>query len=83
MVMNTRTRSSLYQSFVSLVGEEEAEAMLAEFPAKASDEPITKDYLGQEMAKIRTEMAHLENRLYVAMVGTVAIATGIILAVGR
>lgn len=97
MAINTRIRSSLYQSFVPIVGEEEAEALLAEFPARDADELITKDHLGREIATVRTEiaavhteiatvrteMARMENRLYVAMVTMITVATGIILTVGR
>jgi len=39
-----------------LVGEEEAEALLAEFPSRDLDEPVTKEFLRAELADFRAEM---------------------------
>jgi hypothetical protein len=38
------------------VGEEVAEAFIAEFPAGDGEEPITRDFMRAELAELRTEL---------------------------
>jgi hypothetical protein len=40
-----------------VIGEEEADALLAEFPTRDGDELVTKDFLRAELAETRTELA--------------------------
>jgi len=52
-------RSSLYESLHEIVGDEEAEALLAQFPNRDVDEPITREAADVGMAELRAEMAEL------------------------
>jgi hypothetical protein len=44
---------------VEHVGEEAAEAMLAQFPSRDADEPATKDFIAAQIAEVRSEIAEL------------------------
>ena len=57
MALSEKHRSRFYDHFVEHVGEEAAEAMLAQFPARDLDEPATKDFVRAEIAGVRAEIA--------------------------
>jgi hypothetical protein len=57
VALSTRHRSSIFQSLSPLIGEEETEAMLSQFPARDLDEPVTKEFVRAEIADVRAEMA--------------------------
>ena len=63
MALSTRHRSSIFQSLSPLIGEEETEAMLSQFPARDLDEPVTKEFVRAEIADVRAEIAQLEARI--------------------
>jgi len=56
LTLTAKHRSSIYSTLSPLIGEEEAEALLSEFPARELDEPVTKDFLRAELAELRAEM---------------------------
>lgn len=75
MAMLEKHRSSIYRSLVPILGEEETQAMLSEFPASDGDEPVTRDHLRAELAltreqlrgevgELRTEMAELRVEMH-------------------
>lgn len=74
MALDARHRSSLYLKLVPLVGEEDANALMSEFPSSEADELVTKQFL-------RAELAELENRLTVRLGGAMAASTGALMAV--
>jgi len=63
MALSTRHRSSIFQTLSPILGEEEAEAMLSQFPARDLDEPVTKEFVRAEIADVRAEIAQLEARI--------------------
>jgi len=63
MALSTRHRSSIFQTLSPILGEEEAEAMLSQFPARDLDEPVTKEFVRAEIADVRAEIARLEARI--------------------
>jgi hypothetical protein len=70
VALSEKHRSRFYDHFVEHVGEEAAEAMLAQFPSRDLDEPATKDFVRAEIAgvraeiaKVRADMAEMEMRL--------------------
>ena len=63
MALSTRHRSSIFQTLSPILGEEEAEAMLSQFPARDLDEPVTKEFVRAEMADVRAAIAQLEARI--------------------
>jgi hypothetical protein len=75
MALSTRHRSSIFQTLSPILGEEEAEAMLSQFPTRDLDEPVTKEFvraeiadvrgtLRAEIAGVRTEVQALRGELY-------------------
>ncbi|MDQ2649245.1 MAG: hypothetical protein M3Z03_06810 [Actinomycetota bacterium] len=64
MTLTQKHRSSIYTTLSPILGEEEAEALLGEFPASEGDELVTKDFL-------RAELAEQSNRLILWLVGVV------------
>ena len=56
MALSTRHRSSIFQTLSPILGEEEAEAMLSQFPARDLDEPVTKEFVRAELADTRAEL---------------------------
>lgn len=57
MALLEKHRSVIYAHLVEHVGEEAAEAMLAQFPSRDLDEPVTKEFVALQIAQLRTEMA--------------------------
>jgi hypothetical protein len=57
VALSEKSRSALYQGLVSAVRDEEAVAeMMAYFPARDVEEPVTKEYLRAEMSELRAEL---------------------------
>jgi hypothetical protein len=57
VALTTKHRSSLYRTLTPIIGEEEVEALLSQFPARELDEPVTKEFVQAEIAQVRTEIA--------------------------
>ncbi len=56
MALDARTRSSLYAKFAELVGDEDANALMSQFPSIEADELVTKQFLRAELAELRSEL---------------------------
>ena len=73
MALDARLRSSIYQSLVPILGAEEANALMSEFPAREADELVTKQFL-------RAEILAMENRLTLRIGAAMATQTALFLA---
>lgn len=71
MALDARHRSSIYGKLVPLLGDDDTNALMTEFPSVEADELVTKDFL-------RAELAELQNRLTVRMSGMIAVSTAIL-----
>jgi len=57
MALSERSRHTLYESLSVLIDDDQAvEEMLSYFPARDTEEPVTKDFLRAELGEMRTEM---------------------------
>jgi hypothetical protein len=63
MALQEKHRTRLYAHLLDHIDEETAEAVLAQFPSRDLDEPVTKEFvaltsaeLGKELAGLRTEV---------------------------
>jgi len=56
VALDTRTRSSIYQKLTPILGEEDANALMSEFPASEGDELVTKSFLRAELASLETKL---------------------------
>lgn len=63
MALSASSRSTLYQKFSPLLGEKATEEMLANFPARDVEEPVTKEHLDLRMAHVDTRFAELDTKL--------------------
>ena len=63
MALDAARRSSIYSKLVPLLGEDDANALMTEFPATEHDELVTRGHLHAEMAAVRAEMADLRGEL--------------------
>ena len=63
MTLTAKHRNSIYRALSPLLGEEETEALLSEFPARDLDEPVTKEFLRAELAEFRAEFAGLRGEV--------------------
>jgi hypothetical protein len=65
VVLDTRTRASIYQKLIPVLGEDDANALISEFPASEADELVTTSVLRAEMAGLRGEFADLRGEFAV------------------
>lgn len=56
MALDARTRSSLYGKLAELVGDDDANALMSQFPSVEADELVTKQFLRAELAELRSEL---------------------------
>ena len=77
MPISEKSRSAIYQALSPITGEEAVAEMLAQFPARDLDEPITRDYLDARLAGLRVEMHQEINRLLVWVIGAMIALTGV------
>lgn len=56
MAISQRHRSSIYTRLEPILGEEEAEALLAQFPARELDEPVSREFVHGEIERLRADM---------------------------
>lgn len=65
MALAEKHRSVIYAHLVEQIGEEAAEAMLSQFPARDLDEPVTKEFVAMTAAEIRGEISDVRTELRV------------------
>ncbi len=56
MALDARTRSSIYGKFAEILGADDANALMSQFPSVEADELVTKHYLRAELVQLRTEL---------------------------
>lgn len=64
MALSEKHRSSIYRNLTELLGEEEAAALLSQFPTRDLDEPVTKEFVRAELAVLRGEIHELRGELH-------------------
>ena len=57
MALDARHRSSILNKLVPVLGEDDANALMTQFPSIEADELVTKQFLRAEMAELRADMA--------------------------
>ncbi len=90
MALSQKHRSTIYQRLEPILGEEEAEALLGQFPAHDLDEVATKEFVRAEitgvrgeMSELRVEMHQLFNRMFVGLTGVMIGIAGVAIAIAR
>ncbi len=72
MALSQKHRTSLFISLAPMVGEDEADALLSQFPSTDLDTPATKDFVRAEIVatkdELRAEMVAMKDELRAEMV---------------
>ncbi len=61
MALDARSRSHIYDRLVPLIGDENANVLMSQFPSVEADELVTKQVLRAELAEVRRDMATRED----------------------
>jgi len=59
MALDARHRSSIYRKLVPILGEDDTNALLTQYPSIEADELVTKQLLRGELAELRSEVGGL------------------------
>ncbi|MBK5221690.1 MAG: hypothetical protein JJE52_02200 [Acidimicrobiia bacterium] len=57
MSLSTRQRTSIFYKLIPLLGEEDADLLMSEFPASEHDQLVTRDHLRAELSLTREQLA--------------------------
>lgn len=82
MTLTAKHRNSIYRTLSPLIGEEETEALLSEFPARDLDEPVTKEFLRAELAELRAEINDRLRQQTIWMSGLMTTLVGVVALIG-
>ena len=64
MALTQRSRTALFQGLSGVIPDPQAvEELLAHFPSRDLEEPVTKEYLDAQLSGIRVEMAELRGEM--------------------
>lgn len=80
MALDARTRSSIYGKFAEILGDDDANALMSQFPSVEADELVTKHFLRAEMAQLRGEIGERFYRQTVWLGSALVAATTVIVA---
>ena len=82
MTIDAAHRASIYEKLRPILGDEDANLLMSQFPSVEADVLVTRDHLRAELAEIRSEMGALETRLTVRLGSAIAASTVLLTAVG-
>jgi hypothetical protein len=97
MALDAAHRASIYEKLRPVLGDDDANALMSEFPASEAHELVTKDFLRAELAltkgelreelaltrgDLRSEIGVLEIRLTVRLGAAIAASTALLAAIG-
>ena len=86
MTIDAAHRASIYQKLRPILGDEDANVLMSQFPAVEADILVTRDHLRAELAELRTElrgeMGSLETRLTVRLGSAIAGSTALLAGIG-
>lgn len=63
MALTQQHRSAIYDVWAPQLGEEVTEALIAHFPARDLDEPVTKEFVDLRIADVEVKIAELEVKI--------------------
>lgn len=80
MALDATHRSSIYTKLVPILGEEDANVLMSEFPSVEAEALVTKDFLRAELVALRADIAALETRLTIRIGAAFGACTAILAA---
>lgn len=82
MALDAAHRASIYEKLRPVLGDEDANILMSEFPSLEAKELVTKDFLRAELAELRGElrgeMGSLEQRMTLRLGGAIAASTALL-----
>ena len=78
MALTNKSRTAIYSGLTDIIDEDAVEEMLTNFPARETDEPVTRDFLAAQMSQMESRIQDrlvTQTRLLVAMIIAVPAAT--------
>lgn len=82
MALDAAHRASIYQKLRPVLGDEDANILMSEFPSIEAQELVTKDFLRAELAHLRGELSTLETRLTLRLGSAIAATAALVAAFG-
>jgi hypothetical protein len=93
MALDAAHRTSIYLKLLPLLGDDDVNALMSEFPSVEAEELVTKDFLRAELAvlrgdleaqmgALRLELAQVQATLTMRLGGAIAAATVLLGGVG-
>mgnify|MGYP003430429632 FL=1 len=67
MALTNKSGTAIYSGLTDIIDEDAVEEMLTNFPARETDEPVTRDFLAAQMSQLRAEMSQMEGRIISTM----------------
>jgi len=83
VALSQKHRNSIYQHLAPILGEEEAEALLSQFPSNDLDTPATKEFVRAEIAELRSEMHDRFRAMTIWIASAMAVGMGVAAGLGR
>ena len=56
MALDARHRASIYQKLVPLLGDDDTNALITQYPSIEADELVTKQFLRAELSSLETRL---------------------------
>jgi hypothetical protein len=73
VVLRAKHQAAIYKKLVPVLGEEETEALLSQFPLREAHKPVPVGYLHDKLndlaAELRKEMSDLRRELEASLAG--------------
>ena len=93
MTIDAAHRASIYEKLRPILGDEDANVLMSEFPSVGGHELVNKDFVRAELAQLRgevaltrgelhSEMSSLETRLTVRLGSAIAASTALLATIG-
>jgi hypothetical protein len=82
MTIDAAHRASIYEKLRPILGDEDANLLMSQFPSVEADTLVTRDHLRAELAEIRSAMGAIETRLTVRLGSAIAASTALLATIG-
>lgn len=83
MALSQRHRSTIYTRLEPILGEEETEAMLAQFPTRDLDQPVSKEFVRAEIEGLRADLHDQLRSMTVWFTGALMAGLGLAATLAR
>ena len=57
MALTNKSRTAIYSGLTDIIDEDAVEEMLTNFPARDTDEPVTRDYLSAQLSRAESRLS--------------------------